>query len=158
MNRLRTAVLVAAGLLAAPLLAQEQVYVYVSYKDPSGASFRHKLDCLDSKCQASTNQVRRPIGLSDEQRRELLDALQAESKRFAVRADASATDALKVKLRYDSPGNRLSIERRLPGDKPADLAPGMIQVIKAHLGLDLSNPLLPGSAEQEAPGSEDQGK
>ena len=46
---LKTVLLVVASLFAATLVAQEQAYIYVSYKDATGASFRHKLDCLDSK-------------------------------------------------------------------------------------------------------------
>ena len=160
----KTAVLVVvASLFAAPVLAQEQVYIYVSYKDAKGASSRHKLDCLDSKCKVNIKAEELTISLSAAQKKELLDALQAESKQFVVAADSATSDNLmKVKLRYDTPRKRLSIARRLPSDKPADLTPGMIQVIKTHLDLDLSNPVLPRSAagdEKSAePGPQGQSK
>ncbi len=142
----RKAMLLAATLFAAPVLAQEQVYIYVSYKDATGASSRHKLDCIDAKCKVNIKAEERSISLSATQKKELLDALQAESKQFVVAADSAASDSLmKVKLRYDTPRKRLQIARRLPSDKPADLTPGMLQVIKAHLDLDLTKPVSPGS-------------
>lgn len=141
---IKTAVLVAASLFAAPLLAQEQVYIYVSYKDANGASFRHKLDCVDSECKVNVKEEERSISLSAAQHKELLDALQAESKQFLVAADPSLIgNLMKVKLRYDTPRKRLQIERRMPGDKPADVTSELRQVIKTHLDLDLSKPVLP---------------
>lgn len=139
-----TTVLLAASLFAVPLLAQEQVYIYVSYKDVKGTSYRHKLDCVDSKCKLNIKDEERSSSLSTVQKTELLDALQAEAKQFVVAADSASSDKLmKVKFRYDTPKKRLVIERRLPADQPADLTPGMLQVIKAHLDLDLSSPVLP---------------
>ena len=159
----KSAVLLVACLFAAPLFAQEQVYIYVSYKDAKGASFRHKLECVDSKCKVNIKEEERSISLSAAQKKELLDALQAESKQFVVAADSAASDNLmKVKLRYDTPRKRLSIARRLPSDKPADLTPGMIQVIKTHLDLDLSNPVLPkpdtGGEKSVEPGPQGESK
>jgi len=151
----RTAVLISASLFAAHLLAQEQVYIYVSYKDAKGASSRHKLDCLDSKCKVSVKSADRSISLSDDQKKALLGALQAESKQFVVATDSASSDSrLKVKLRYDTPGKRLEITRRLPVDKPADLAPELVQVIKTHLDLDLSKPVSPRSATGDDPSGE----
>jgi len=152
---IRTAILVAASLVAAPLAAQEEVYVYISYKDAKGAFSRHKLDCVDSKCKVTIKSAERSITLTNNQKKELLTAVQTESKQFVVAPDSASSDpSVKVKLRYDTPGKRLEIERRLPVDKPADLAPGMIQVIKAHLDLDLSKPLAPKPAERDEPSAE----
>ena len=148
---IRPTVLLACSLFAAPLLAQEQIYIHVSYKDSKGASVRHKLDCVDFKCKVNVKEKDRSVSLSAAQKKGLLDALQAESKQFVVAADSTASDnLLKVKLRYQTPKKRLQITRRLPGDKPADLTQGMLQVIKTHLDLDLSNPVLP----EPAPGDE----
>ena len=159
----KIAVLAAAALFAAPLAAQEEIYIYVNYKDASGASYSYKLDCLDSKCTASTNTAERTINLSEGQRDELLGALQAESKRFAVSLEPVAGDDLmKIRLKYYTPRKRLKIEHRVPADKPAGLSPEMIQVIKAHLDLDLSTPVSPKTAEQAPtsakPGAQDQSK
>ena len=143
----RTAILLILGLFSAPLLAQEQIYVYVKYKDAKGGYVRHKIDCLDSACKVVVKTQQRQTNLSAEQKKALLEALQAESRRFVAAAEAvSSSNQVKVKLRYDSPGKRLVIERRLPAERPAALSPKMLQVIKAHLELDLSEPLLPGPA------------
>lgn len=152
----RAAVLFAAGLFAAPLLAQEQAYIYVKYKDAAGASVRHKLDCLDAKCKLEVKTGEREISLTAKQKKALLDALQAESKQFFVAADPSSGDNLvKVKLRYDTPGKRLEIERRLPAEKPAGLTPEMLNVIRTHFDLDLSKPVspVPGSEKTPVPSS-----
>ena len=152
---IRTVVLVAAALFAAPLVAQEEAYIYVSYKDSTGASVRHKLNCLDAQCKVDVNKEERHFRLSTAQRKALLDALQAEAKQFVVAADsASSGKLMKVKLRYDTPRKRLSIERRLPDDKPAGLTPEMLQVIKTHLALDLSKPAVPKSAADDEPSAE----
>lgn len=151
----RTVVLIAASLFAIPLFAQEQVYIYVKYKDATGTSSRHQLDCIDLKCKASVQSEERFITLSEDQQKELLGALQAEVKQFVVKADSASSDQLvKVKLRYDTPRKRLQIERRLPADKPVELTPEMIQVIKTHLELDLTNPVSPRSASGDEPSAE----
>lgn len=148
---IKTAVLVAAGLAAAPLLAQEQLYVYIKYKDATGASVRYRLDCLDADCKVDTKTGERRFSLATDRKNELLDALQAESKHFFAADDPSSGDDLvKVKLRYDTPGKRLEIERRLPREKPADLTPEMLQVIKAHFDLDFSKPVAPGPDAEKA--------
>ena len=152
---IRTVVLIAASLFATPIVAQEQVYIYVKYKDTTGTSSRHRLDCIDLQCKVSVKSEERSIVLSEDQQRELLSALQAEAKQFVVKADSASSDQLvKVKLRYDAPRKRLQIERRLPADKPAELTPEMIQVIKTHLDLDLTNPVSPRSASGDEPSAE----
>ncbi len=144
---LKTVLLVVASLFAATLVAQEQAYIYVSYKDATGASFRHKLDCLESKCKVEIKTNERHINLSAAQTIALLEALQAEAKQFVVATDSASSDILmKVKLRYDTPRKRLVIERRLPADQPADLTPEMLHIIKTYLELDLSKPMLPKSS------------
>ena len=143
---IRLTLLVAATLFATPLVAaqeQEQAYIYVRYNDANGASVRHKLDCLDSECKLSIKSEVRSMSLSAVEKKELLDALQAELDQFHIATDTASSDNLmKVKFKYDSPGKRVEIERRLPADKPADLTPEMLRVIETHLELDLSRPVL----------------
>ena len=135
----RIAVLLAAGLFASGLLGQEQIYLYVSYQDTGATSFRHKLDCLDVACKLESDNHGRKLNLSAEQKSQLLHAMQVESRRFSVAMDPLLNDKrLKVKFRYDTPSKRLEIERRLPADQPADLSSEMLQVIKIHLKLDLT--------------------
>lgn len=142
MIRVTLLALVAATFFATPLAAQEQAYVYVRYNDANGASVRHKLDCLDSNCKLEIQTEERSISLSAVERKELLDALQAELGQFYIADDTASSDKLmKVKLKYDSPMKRVEIERRLPADKPADLTPEMLRVIEMHLDLDLSRPV-----------------
>jgi hypothetical protein len=131
--------LLAAGLFATSLLAQEQVYLYVSYQAAVETSFRHKLDCLDTACKLEMNNTERNVRLTTEQRQRLLHALQTESKRFNVALDPVLSGKpIKIKFRYDTPTKRLEIERRLPADQPVDLTPEMLQVIKTHFELDLT--------------------
>ena len=151
----RIALLVAAGLFAAPLLAQEEVYIYVSYKDAAGVSSRHKLECLDAGCEVTVKGQKRAVTLSDEQRQGLRDALQAEAKQFVVAADSvSREKSFKLKFRYNVPRKRLEIEQRFPADEPGKLTPEMLEVIKTHLELDLSSPLVPPAEAGEGKGSE----
>jgi hypothetical protein len=152
---IRTFVCIVASLFATALVAQEQVYIYVKYRDATGTFSRYKLDCIDLKCTLSAKSVDRSIVLSEDQQKELLGALQAECKQFVVADDAASTDHLvKVKLRYDTPTKRLEIEQRLPADKPAELAPEMIGVIKTYLDLDLSEPLSSSSTSGDEPGAQ----
>jgi hypothetical protein len=147
----RIAVLVTAGLLAMPLLAQERIYLYVSYRDAIETSFRHKLDCIDTACKLVINNTERNLRLTAEQKQQLLHALQVESKQFDLVQDPAPGDKpIKVKFRYDTPGRRLEIERRLPADQPAELTPAMLRVIQTQLGLDLTQPLVPRAASSEA--------
>jgi hypothetical protein len=149
----RIAAIIAAALFAPPLVAQERVYVYVKFKDATGTSSRHRLDCIDLQCKLSVKSDERSIVLSADQQRELLSALQAEAKQFVVTPDSASSDQLlKVKFRYDTPTKRLEIERRLPADKPAELAPEMIRIVRTLLDLDLSEPVSPRSASGGEPG------
>jgi hypothetical protein len=151
----RIVAIIAAALFATSLVAQERVYVYVKFKDATGASSRHRLDCLDLQCKLSVKSDERPIVLSADQQRELLSALQAEARQFVVAPDSASRDQLlKVKFRYDTPTKRLEIERRLPADKPAELAPEMIRIVKTLLDLNLSEPVSPGSASGDEAGAE----
>lgn len=155
----RGAVLVAAALFAAPLFAQEEIYLYVRHRDAAGESARYKLKCLDASCRVETKTGKREVSLTTEQRKGLLDALQAETKQLVIAADPAAADEqTKVKLRYATPMKRLEIERRMPAGKPVVLTPEMLEVIKTHLDLDLSKPVLPGPAAADDPGAEPTGK
>jgi hypothetical protein len=151
----RIAVLFAAGLFITPLLAQERIYLYVSHRDDEGTSLRHKLECLDTACKLEINNTQRNIRLSAGQKQQLLQALQAEAHQFkVVMGPAVADKPTKVKFRYDTPTQRLEIERRLPADQPAALTPQMLQAIQSHLALDLALPLAPRSSSSGAMGQE----
>ena len=149
----RIAVL-AAILFAAPLFAQEEVYLYVRHKAAAGESVRYKLECRDAGCEVETGKGKRKVSLTTEQKKELLDALRADSRQFFIAADTPRADEqTKVKLRYGTPGKRLEIERRFPVGAPPDLTPETLQVIKTHFELDLSKPASPGADAEESPAS-----
>lgn len=148
----RVAVLLAAALFAAPLLAQDEVYLYVRHKEASGQSARYRLDCVDARCTVATEKGKREVGLDDAQQKALLGAVQAEARQFSVGGEPAAGDArTKVKIRYDTPGKRLEIERRLSAEKTADLTPELLEVIKAHFELDFSKPPPAAEEKEKAP-------
>jgi hypothetical protein len=149
---LRTAVLVAASVFAVSLHAQEQVYLYVKYKDAAGESVRYRLDCVDADCNVDTAAGERRLTLNADQKKSLLEALQAEAGHFVVAIDpAPGGSLMKVKFRYDAPLKRLQIERRIPVERPASLTPEMRQVMAIHFGLDLSKPVFSGPAKGAEP-------
>jgi hypothetical protein len=147
----RVAVLFVAALFAAPLLAQDEVYLDVKQRDTGGESTRYRLDCVDARCTVETKTGKREVGLNDAQQKALLGAVQAEARQFSVGGEPAAGDArTKVKIRYDTPGKRLEIERRLSAEKTADLTPELREVIKAHFELDFSKPASTGTDEEKA--------
>mgnify|MGYP001822142025 FL=1 len=101
---LRTAALVAASVFAVSLHAQEQVYLYVKYKDAAGESVRYRLDCVDADCKVDTAAGERRLTLNADQKKSLLEALQAEAGHFVVAIDpAPGGSLMKVKCRSDAP-------------------------------------------------------
>ena len=132
----RGVIVLTVALFAAPLLAQEQVYLYVKHTDAAGESVRYRLECVDLKCTADTKAGKSDITLDDAQKKALLGAVQAEARRFVVAADEVPADELtKVKLRYDTPMKRLEIERRLPAAKSPELTPEMVGIIRTYFTL-----------------------
>ena len=153
----RGIVFLVVALFAAPLLAQEQVYLYVKHKDAAGETSRYRLECVDADCKAETKAGPRDIKLDDARKKALLDAVQAEARQFVVAAgEASADEVTKVTLRYDAPTKRLDIERRLPAAETADLTSEMLGVIRTYFELDLAKPApadpQPGDAPAPSPG------
>ena len=133
-----TALAVAMALLATTVSAEEQFYIYISYKDAAGAYYQQSLDCLDSQCKVKNNDTVRAMTLSADQRSELLGAFEAETRTFTLKSDEEQGDRLvKLKYRYMTLTRDLSISRRLPDKKLAEVTPEMLKAIKANIGFDL---------------------
>jgi len=148
----RAAIGLATILFASVAAAQEYVYIYVNYKNADGTSSRHKLECTDADCKAGNKKEVRPVRLSDAQRGELLKALQAEMRQFALEGDpAPGGNTMKLKIKYETPQKRMSIERRLGVDSPEAVTPEMHGVLKAYLDLEIKKPESPAPA----PGNEE---
>ena len=146
MNRILTTV--SAMLISSAAAADEYLYLYVSAKDADGSSVRHRLECTDAKCKAELAGEARPLELTDEQKGELIGALQAETRQFVLGDDDAADDDLvKLKMRYETRRQRLAIERRIPAGNADAVTPQMRDVLKAYLELDLADFV---SAEPEA--------
>jgi len=129
----------ATALFASSLFAEEEIYIYSSYKNSAGNSIRHKMDCFDSKCKIINPMEERSVSLSKEQRDQILAAFQAETKRFDLKSFPKSSDRLvKIKFRYLTDGKRLQISTRLPDDQLAEVSPEMTEVLKTYLELNLS--------------------
>lgn len=128
-----------ALLIASAAAADEYLYLFVSAKDGDGGSVRHRLECTDAKCTAEVKDDARPLELSDVQRAELLAAMQAETKQFALGGDSVPEDRqVKLKFRYETPEQRLAIERRFAAEAPDGVTPEMRRVLKSYFDLELS--------------------
>lgn len=143
---------VAAMFLASTAAAEERIYLYLSTKGPDGQSLRHRLECTDGTCKVEIGEAVRQSNLSDAQRKEILAAVQAEASRLDLGAALVSVDAeLKLKIRYEAPDKRLTLERRLPAADSAGLSTPMREVLKTYLDLDLSKPQPPASAKGDRP-------
>lgn len=128
-----------ALLIASAVTADEYLYLYVSAKGGDGVSVRHRLECTDAKCTAEVKDDARPLELSDVQRVELLAAMQAETKQLTLGGAAIPEDGqVKLKIRYETPEQRLAIERRFSADAPDAVTPEMRGVLKTYFDLELS--------------------
>ncbi len=144
----------ATALFASSLFAEEEIYIYSSYKNSAGNSIRHKMDCLDSKCKINKPMEEQSISLSKEQRDQILAAFQAETKRFDLKSSPKSSGRLvKIKFRYLTERKRLQISTRLPDDQLDEVSPEMTAVLKTYLELNLSelkSPQLTTSKEKPA--------
>jgi len=135
---------VAAMFLASTAAAEERIYLYLSTKGPDGRT--------DGTCKVEIGEAVRQSNLSDAQRKEILAAVQAEASRLDLGAALVSVDAeLKLKIRYEAPDKRLTLERRLPAADSAGLSTPMREVLKTYLDLDLSKPQPPASAKGDRP-------
>lgn len=142
-----TALAVAMALLATTVSAEERFYIYISYKDAAGTSYKQSLDCLDSQCKVKNNDTVRAMTLSADQRTELLGAFEAETRTFTLKSDEEpGTRLVKLKYRYMTLTRDLSISRRLPDKKLAEVTPEMLKAIKTNIGFDLLS-LVPPKGE-----------
>jgi len=131
--------LLIATTMASAVAADEYLYLFVSAKGADGGSVRHRLECTDAKCAVEVKDDTRALELSDAQRAELLAAMQAETRQFALGGDAIPEDGrIKLKIRYETPEQRLAIERRFTADTPDAVTPEMRRVLKAYFDLELS--------------------
>jgi hypothetical protein len=129
----------AAALFASSLFAEEEIYLYSSYKNSAGNSIRYKMDCLDSRCKIN-NSKERSVSLSREQRDQILAAFQAETRRFDLKGSPKSSDRLvKIKFRYLTDRKRLQISMRLPDDRLDEVSPEMTAVLETYLELNLTN-------------------
>jgi len=130
----------ATALFASSLFAEEEIYIYSSYKNSAGNSISHKMDCQDAKCKIKNPMEEQSVSLSKEQRDQILAAFQAETKRFDLKSSPKSSGRLvKIKFRYLTDGKRLQISTRLPDDQLAEVSPEMTAVLETYLQLNLSD-------------------
>ena len=148
--------LLIASTASAAVAADEYLYLFVSAKGADGGSVRHRLECTDAKCAVEVKDDARTLELSDVQRAELLAAMQAETRQFALGGDAVPKDGwIKLKIRYETPEQRLAIERRFTADAPDAVTPEMRRVLKTYFDLEFSASQAAsgdGSSRAPAPG------
>ena len=131
--------LLIATTMASAAAADEYLYLFFSAKDADGGTVRHRLECTNAKCTAEVKDDTRALELSDVQRAELLAAIQAETRQFVLGGDAVPEDGrIKLKIRYETPEQRLAIERRFTADAPDAVTPEMRRVLKTYFDLELS--------------------
>lgn len=140
----------AAALFSSSLCASERIYIHTSYGDTKELSGLSNMVCRDSLCATHSPSGGRSIALSKTQREQILDAFQAEARRFDINsAPKQGGRLLSIKLKYTSDRKRFEIMRDLPIDHPDDISPELNAVIKTFLGLDLANLELPEPSTDE---------
>jgi hypothetical protein len=137
----RTIFALVAALFASSLFAEEEIYLYTSYNNNEGTRVSHMMKCRDSLCEIKNNAAEPAISLSNTQRDQILEAFQAEVKRFDIKSTPKSSDRLiKIKFRYLTDRKRLEITQRLPVEQLSDVSPELTAVIETYLlGLDLSS-------------------
>jgi len=121
-----TVMAIGAVLLASAAAADEYVYVYVKAPDAGGEAVRHRLKCIDAKCELEINGQSRALELTDEQRESLRTAVMAETKAFSLdEDDVSDAGAVKIKFKYETPRRRVGIERYVPAGDTEAVTPEM---------------------------------
>jgi hypothetical protein len=133
-----TVMAIAAILLASAAAADEYVYVYVKAPDAGGEAVRHRLECIDAKCEVEVQGESRALELTDEQRDSLRAAVVAETKAFNLDEDvASDAGTAKIKFKYQTPRLRVGIERHIAADDTQAVTPEMGAVLATLLQFDL---------------------
>ena len=141
----RTIFALVAALYASSLFAEEEIYLYTSYDNNEGTRVSHRMECLDSLCKLDNYTAEKPISLTKSltkaQRAKILEAFQAEVKRFDIMSTPKSGDRLiKIKFRHLTDRKRLEITQRLPVEQLSDVSLELTAVIETHFfGLDLSN-------------------
>ena len=145
---MRTIFTLAAALYASCLFAEEEIYLYTSYNNNEGTRVSHKMKCLDSLCKIDNHKTEKSISLTKAQRAKILEAFQAEVKRFDIMNTPGSSDRLiKIKFRHNTDRKRLEITQRLPAEQLSYVSPELTAVIESYfLGLNLSNPGSPETA------------
>ena len=141
----RTIFALAAALYASSLFAEEEIYLYTSYNINEGTRVSHMMKCRDSLCKIDNYTAEPPISLTKSltkaQRANILEAFQAEVKRFDIKSTPKSGDRLiKIKFRYLTDRKRLEITQRLPVEQLSDVSPELTAVFETYFsGLDLSS-------------------
>ncbi len=137
----RTIFALVAALYASSLFAEEEIYLYTSYNNNEGVRVSHKMKCRDSMCMIESNTAEKPFSLTKTQRDQILEAFQAEVKRFDIMNTPGSSDRLiKIKFRHNTDRKRLEITQRLPAEQLSYVSPELTAVIESYfLGLNLSN-------------------
>jgi len=137
----KTFLALAATLFASSLFAAEEIYIYSSYENSEGKRLSHSLECRDSQCKVEKDSSKASITLSKTNRKQILEAFQAETKRFDALAAPKPGDnrLLKIKFRYHTDRDRLQLSRRYEENQLSEVSPEMTAVLNTLLELDLSN-------------------
>lgn len=137
----RTVFVLVSALYASGVFAEEEIYLYTSYNNNEGNRISHKMKCRDSNCVVERSTAKQSVALSREQRNQILEAFQAEVKRFDIKSAPESGDHLvKIKFRYSANGKRLDLTQRLPAAKLSDISPQLTAVVETYFaGLDLSS-------------------
>lgn len=137
----RTIFALAAALYASSLFAEEEIYLYASYNINDETRVSHTMKCRDSLCKIVNNTTEPPLSLTRTQRDQILEAFQAEVKRFDIKSiPESGEHLVKIKFRYLTDRKRLEITQRLPVEQLSDVSPELTAVFETYFsGLDLSS-------------------
>ncbi len=137
---MRTILTLVAALYASSLFAEEEIYLYTSYNNNEGTRVSHSMKCRDSLCNLDNYTAEKPISLTKAQRAKILEAFQAEVKRFDIMSTPKSGDRLvKIKFRYSTDSKRLDLTQRLPVGQLSDVSPELTTVFETYFpGLDLS--------------------
>ena len=153
----RTIFVLITTLYASSLYAEEEIYLYTSYNNNEGVRVSHKMKCRDSMCMIMSDTTKKPVSLTRTQRNQILDAFQAEVKRFDIKGTPESSDQLvKIKFRYSIDRKRLDISQRLPAGQLSDVSPELTAVIETYfpeLGLPRPGSPEPATSDDESAAS-----
>jgi hypothetical protein len=136
---MRAMLVLLATIYASSPFAEEDIYIYTSYKSDEGERVSHRMKCQDAGCVIEDGNAKKAITLTGEQRNQILDAFQLELDRFDIKKPPEPGDRLvKIKFRYSANGVRLDLSQRLPVARLSDVSPEFMAVMEAHFtGLGL---------------------